>query len=187
MALQMRPPLTSESVGGVFGTACGAEGALGGAGTHCSRGRRLFGAVGCPPGFLCGLFVQSPGRSRIADRLVGGAAEACVSSRRPKCSLAFGSLAFWCALLAKRKPDNRPARRSVSNRISLIQESCNRCSCSSHAAPPRCCRRLHGNTARAASCAWAGACVEINQCAGCTRHFTSSLGDDVRRPGSVER
>jgi len=81
------------------------------------------------------------------------------------------ALAFWCALLAKRKPDNRPARRSVSNRISLIQESCNRCSSSSHAALSRCCRRLRGNTARAASCAWAGACVEINQCAGCTRQF----------------
>ena len=71
--------LTSESVGGVFGTACGVGGALGGAGTHCSRGRRSFGAVGCPQGFYCGFFVQSPGRSRIAARLVRGEGEACVS------------------------------------------------------------------------------------------------------------
>jgi len=55
-----------------------------------------------------------------------------------------------CALLAKRKPDNRPARRSVSNRISVNPQPCNRCSSSSHAAPPRCCRRLRGNTERAA-------------------------------------
>ena len=93
----------------------------------------------------------------------------------------LSALAIWCALLAKRKPDNRPARRSVSNRISVNPQPCNRCSSSSHAAPPRCCRRLRGNTERAASCAWAGACVEINQCAGCTQQFftNSFLGDDA--------
>ena len=108
-------PLTSESVGGVFGIACGAWGALRGAGAHCWRGRRLFGVVGCPQGFYAGP-CRSPGRSRTAARPVRGSIEACVSSRsaQPWVQLGMGSLAFWCALLAKRKPDNQPARRSVS-------------------------------------------------------------------------
>ena len=42
---------SSESVGGVFGIAWAPPGALRGAGTHCWRGRRFFGVVGCPPGF----------------------------------------------------------------------------------------------------------------------------------------
>ena len=71
---------------------------------------------GLPQGFLCGFFVQSPSRSRTAARPVRGEGEACVSSRsaQPWVQLGMGSLAFWCALLAKRKPDNQPARRSVS-------------------------------------------------------------------------
>jgi len=77
--------LPSESVGGVFGTAWAPAGALCRAWMHCWRGRRLFGAVGCPPFFFCGFFVQPPGRSRTAARPVRGAAEACAFRRRASC------------------------------------------------------------------------------------------------------
>jgi len=68
------------------------------------RGAAVVRSGGLPQGFLCGFFVQSPGRSRTAARRVRGAAEACVSSRRLRvglslpCSLALWPLAFWLTL-----------------------------------------------------------------------------------------
>ena len=93
MALQMR--LSLASVGGVFGTACGVVGALRGAGTHCSRGRRVFGFVGCPKVFL---WFLCPGRSRTAARPVRGAAEACVSRALAASALSFAIFALTLAL-----------------------------------------------------------------------------------------
>ena len=54
-----------------------------------ARGGGGFRSGGLPQGFLCGFFVQSPGRSRMAVRPVRGEAEACVSSRRPRLGSAW--------------------------------------------------------------------------------------------------
>ena len=102
VALQMR--LSSESVGGVFGTACGVVGAVGRARRRPGGGRRLFGAVGCPKVF----YVVSLSSRPVAvvsrpDRAVVRARRAFRASRG--LALAFAifalctlALALGCAL-----------------------------------------------------------------------------------------
>ena len=67
------------------------------------RGAAVVRSGGLPQGFLCGFFVQSPGRSRIAARPSRGEGEACVSRvSRPRlglchfCSLYFGIGTWLC-------------------------------------------------------------------------------------------
>ena len=117
------------------------------------RGAAVVRSGGLPQGFLCGFFVQSPGRSRTAARRVRGAAEACVSSRRLRvgfsfsCSLALWPLAFWLTLpldldltcLQRRRYHKEHlqlkrcrALSSAHDNISFATEQCTK----NHAIPP---------------------------------------------------
>ena len=140
---------------------------------HRWRGAAVVRSGGLPPrffmGFLCPV-ARSQSYRGLTDRWRGGAVRFVVGRLAPSLGALLSLLSNWCALCASAN-QRTPAHLSGLNSISATSQPCNRCCSSSHAASPRCCRRLHGNTARAASCAWAGACVEINQCAGCTRQF----------------